>query len=78
MPSTKPHFIQTMDKQQYILAAIELIKSKNLATPFYIANGCAVTDLDMYLNSLKKGYLNSVDPRLEKLFYDKIEQLKSL
>ncbi len=74
----KISFYKTMDKQQYVTTAFEQIRKKNIETPFYIADGCKVTDLEMYLNSLRKGYLNSVDPRLEKLFHDKIEQLKSL
>ncbi|APA90835.1 MULTISPECIES: hypothetical protein [Myroides] len=67
-----------MDKQQYINNAFEIILSKNLSTPFHLDPGSTVTDLNKYLKSLKSAYLSSVDPRLEKLFYDKIEALKAL
>lgn len=67
-----------MDKQQYINSAYDLIKAKNLTIPFNLDAGCSVSDLDKYLHSLKAGYMNSIDPRLEKLFYDKIEALKTL
>lgn len=67
-----------MDKEAYIKNAIELIKNKNLQTPFNIAAGSTVTDLDIYLKSLTSAYLANKDPRLLKLFQDKIEQLKNL
>ncbi|KUF39033.1 hypothetical protein HX017_09015 [Myroides marinus] len=67
-----------MDKQQYITSAFEIIRAKNLATPFNLDPGSKVPDLEKYLNSLKSAYLNSIDPRIEKLFHDKIEALKAL
>lgn len=67
-----------MDKDAYIKTAFETINSKNIETPFEIATGCVVTDLATYLQSLKAAYLSSTDSRLEKLFFDKIEQLKTL
>ncbi|WP_010250924.1 hypothetical protein [Myroides injenensis] len=67
-----------MDKEAYIKNTIELIKSKNLEVPFMIAPGSTVTDLDAYLNSLTSAYLANKDPRLLKLFQDKLEQLKNL
>lgn len=67
-----------MDKQQYVTSSIEAIKAKNLSIPFNLDEGCIVPDLDVYLKSLQAAYLNNTDPRIEKLFYDKIEQLKAL
>jgi hypothetical protein len=67
-----------MDKQQYVKSSFETIRAKNLATPFNLDSGCVVPDLEKYLHSLQAGYISSVDPRLEKLFFDKIESLKAL
>lgn len=67
-----------MDKQQYITSSFELIKAKNLPIPFSLDQGSTVPNLDLYLKSLQAAYLNNTDPRIEKLFYDKIEHLKSL
>lgn len=73
-----PQHNNTMDKELYIKNAFDSIAAKNMSVPFEIADGCDVTDITKYLNSLKAAYLNANDPRLEKLFYDKIEQLKQL
>ncbi|MDR0229538.1 MAG: hypothetical protein LBI72_10835 [Flavobacteriaceae bacterium] len=67
-----------MDKQQFITNAIEQIKAKNLTVPFEITQGSVVPDLDKYLKSLKAAYLSSQDPRLTKLFQEKIEVLLAL
>lgn len=67
-----------MDKEQYIAQAIETIKSKNLSTPLKLNQASVVTDLELYLDSLIKSYRNAKDPRLEQLFYNKIQQLVDL
>lgn len=67
-----------MDKDAYIKTSFEIINAKEFSMPIEIAAGCLITDLEMYLKSLRAAYLSSPDPRLEKLFYDKIEQLKTL
>ncbi|MTG97978.1 MULTISPECIES: hypothetical protein [Myroides] len=67
-----------MDKETYIKQSLEAIAKKNLTTPFTLAPGSTVTDLDLYLNSLVNSYMTSKDPRLVNLFQDKIEALKAL
>ncbi|MDR2221278.1 MAG: hypothetical protein LBE34_00930 [Flavobacteriaceae bacterium] len=67
-----------MDKEQFINTAFEKIRAKNLSTPFEITEGSVVPNLEKYLNSLKAAYLNAQDPRIIKLFQDKIEVLMAL
>ncbi|MGG5576982.1 hypothetical protein ACPDHL_06500 [Myroides sp. C15-4] len=67
-----------MDKETYIKNALETIKAKNLQVPFELAKGSVITNLDQYLNSLRSSYLQAKDPRIEQLFYDKIEHLLNL
>lgn len=66
-----------MDKHHYVKTSFEIIRAKNLVTPFNLDSGCLVPDLEKYLQSLQAAYISSVDPRLEKLFFDKIEALKA-
>lgn len=67
-----------MDKVMYIKKSFEIIRAKNLPEPFDIADGNTVTNLEKYLFSLESAYLAAKDPRLETLFFDKIEHLKKL
>lgn len=67
-----------MDKETYIKTATETIQAKNLQVPFELTQGSVITNLDQYLNSLKLSYLQAKDPRIEQLFFDKIEQLIKL
>jgi len=67
-----------MDKEQYIITATEAIRAKNLQVPFELTKGSKITNLDQYLDSLVKSYQNAKDPRIEQLFYDKLEQLINL
>lgn len=67
-----------MDKENYIRKAFEIIRAKHLSEPFQLAPGSTVTDLEKYLNSLEAAYLAAKDPRLEALFFEKIEGLKNL
>lgn len=64
-----------MDKETYIKTALETIYAKNFQVPFELAQGSIITNLDQYLNSLKRSYLQAKDPRIEQLFFDKIEYL---
>lgn len=66
-----------MNKLDYIEKAFTTIRAKNLETPFNIAPGVVVTDLEHYLRSLKTSYLASKSP-MENLFFEKIEDLKKL
>lgn len=65
-----------MNKDAYLEEAFKTIRSKNIEVPFDLVIGSVVTDLEKYLNSLRKAYLESKDPRIEQLFFDKIEDLK--
>ncbi|TDS64301.1 DUF6965 family protein [Myroides indicus] len=67
-----------MDKENYIKKAFEAIRAKNLSEPFQLAPGSTITDLEKYLESLKAAYLSAKDPRLENLFFQKIEKLKNI
>jgi pentose-5-phosphate-3-epimerase len=67
-----------MEKENYIKKAFETIRANNLSEPFQLAPGSTVTDLEKYLESFKAVYLSAKDPRLENLFFQKIEQLKQI
>lgn len=67
-----------MNKHQYVEESIKLIRDKQLVVPLELVPGTTITDLDKYLSALRTGYLESKEPRIEQLFYDKFEQLKSL
>lgn len=67
-----------MNKQAYLEEAFEIIRNKNIEVPFELVVGSVVTDLEKYLNSLAKAYLESKDRRLEQLFFEKIEFLKKM
>ena len=67
-----------MEKENYIKKAFETIRANNLSEPLQLAPGSTVTDLEKYLESLKAAYLSAKDPRLENLFFQKIEQLKQI
>ena len=66
-----------MNKLEYIEKSFVAIRGKNLQAPFEIASGIVVTDLEKYLESLRKSYIHS-SGNLEQLFFSKIEDLKKL
>lgn len=66
-----------MDKRTYIENAFEKIRAREFKVPFELDTGVVVTDLEKYLHCLRSGYLVNKEPRVENLFYEKIEYLKN-
>lgn len=67
-----------MNKHVYIEESFKKIREKNLNIPMELVPGTVITDLERYLSSLRSGYLESKEARIDQLFFDKIEQLKNL
>lgn len=64
-----------MSKEEYLVKAFKEIREKNLTVPFEIVPGSTVTDVEKALTSLGKSYLSTKNP-IDKIFYDKIEELR--
>lgn len=62
-------------KEEYLIKAFKEIREKNLTVPFELVPGTTVTDIEMLLTSLGKSYLSTKSP-IDKIFYDKIEELR--
>lgn len=67
-----------MNKHLYIEESFNKIREKGLVVPIELVPGTVITDLEKYLNALKTGYLESKEPRIDQLFFEKIEQLKKM
>ena len=67
-----------MNKQLYIEESFNKIREKGLVVPMELVPGTVMTDLEKYLSALKTGYLESKEPRIDQLFFEKIEQLKKI
>ncbi|SFO04436.1 hypothetical protein SAMN05421741_11812 [Paenimyroides ummariense] len=64
-----------MNKEEYLIKAFKEIRDKNLTVPFELVPGTTVTDIEKMLTSLGKSYLSTKSP-IDKIFYEKIEELR--
>lgn len=66
-----------MNKEEYLKVAFKEIREKNLKVPFELISGTKVTDIEKMLSSLAQSYLSTKNP-IDKMFYEKIEQLRKV